>query len=594
NSRFLSWYGSNDMALLGRTAESLTDPKDQENLRALFSATTPRTIEFSLLCADDTVRFALISAAPLRMADGGASGHFAIITDVTDLRRASERLRESEARFRGIIENTPFGILTLDATGRILSANPAFRACVGEGFGEDETASFWLPDATPSVSEMMANLKRTPETRTIDGTSLLKRDSGYPGHARLVLSRMGDGFLMIVEDITDRLHMEDALRHASKLALLGEMSASLAHEISQPLNVIRLSAESALLSLEDGDTAAIRTKFETIGTQSDSLRETIDHMQGFSRRDAGPCRCFDIRHAVKSALCLLLPQCATLNITVHCHMPSEPLPVLGHARQAEQVLINVLRNAIDAIVERRALDTDKPDEITIRAGFISAHDGTRMVGLDITDTGTGIPPEDIPHLFNPFFTRKTEGAGTGLGLSISLGLISDMGGRIKAENHPEGGCLFHIVLPVCLEPLTEEAPTAISLTKPLPLHPPPAIPAMAILVVDDEPLATQEIAAFLRKSGHTVSTAASGNEARDLLSKTHIDILITDLQMPNGNGFQLIAEAATEYPHIGLIVVTGQPLRDRNALAKLENGVDAILRKPLSLRELAETLHALA
>ncbi|WP_337998058.1 PAS domain S-box protein [Oleispirillum naphthae] len=593
NPRFLSWYGSGDMALLGRPLADLTTPPERERLAALFSAAAPRAVEIPLVCVGGAVRFALVSAAPLRAAEGGVSGHFAVITDVTDLRRASERLRDSEGRFRSIIESTPFGILTLDGAGRILSANPAFRVLAGADLGEDESAEARLPEATPPIAEMMERLAREPQLRTVDGESRLVRGGCEPGHARLLLARMGEdgGFLMVVEDVTERRRMEEVLRHASKLALLGEMSASLAHEISQPLNVIRLAAESALLSLEDGDAAAMRAKFEIIGAQSDRLRETIDYMQGFSRRDAGPRRCFDLRDAVEAALGMVLPQCANRGIAVARHLPDAPLPVLGHARQAEQVLINLLNNAVDAIVERRAARAGGADEIVLSARIETPRGAAAEIRLEIADTGTGIREEDMPHLFDPFFTRKTEGAGTGLGLSISLGLVTAMGGRIEVENRPEGGCRFRVALPARLDTPVEPPPPAAAAA------PPPAAaetPPMAVLVVDDEELATREIAAFLKKSGHTAFTAASGRQAHEVLAATHIDILITDLRMPDGDGFQLIAEAAAEYPHIGLVVMTGQPLRDREALAELENGVDAILRKPVSLRELAETLRSLA
>jgi PAS domain S-box-containing protein len=542
-------------------------------------------------------RFALISAARLRGAGGGTQGHFAIITDITEQRRASERLRESEARFRGIIANTPFGILTLDGGGRILSANPAFRAISGDGTGNacPGPAEDCLPEAAPPLAEMMDQLRRDPGLRAAAGESRLKRGDGDLGHARLLLSRMGDagdGFLLVVEDVTEQRRMEETLRHASKLALLGEMSASLAHEISQPLNIIRLAAESALLSLDDGDEATIRAKFETIGAQSDRLRETIDYVQAFSRRDVGPRRCFDLRRAAEASVGLLAPQCAALDIRLDVVLPDAPLPVLGHARQIEQVLINLLRNAVDAIVERRAASPGGDDVISMGFAVDSGRGGARTVRLEIADTGTGIRPEDMPRLFDPFFTRKTEGAGTGLGLSISLGLATAIGGRIEAENRAEGGSRFRVVLPLSAEPLSEEAVPAPVAVAPPPTERPES--PLVVLVVDDEAPAVREIAAFLERSGYVALTAASGREARRRLAEDHVDILITDLQMPDGDGRQLIAEAAAEYPHIATVVVTGQPLRDRIALTEVENGADVVLRKPLSLRELAKTLRDLA
>jgi PAS domain S-box-containing protein len=598
NPRFLSWYGSGDMALLGRPVGDLTASEARPRLSKLFASARPRSIEIPLLCADGSRRFVLVSAARLRDAGGNVQGHFAVITDVTDLRRASERLRESEARFRGIIANTPFGILTLDDGGRILSANPAFRTISGDESGEPilGKAEDCLPDAVPSLAELMDELCRDPFLRAAYGESrLARRDGGEPGHARLLLSRMGDagdGFLLMVEDTTEQRRMEETLRHASKLALLGEMSASLAHEISQPLNIIRLAAESALLSLDDGDAAAIHAKFETISAQSDRLRETIDYVQAFSRRDVGPRRCFDLRKAVEASVGLLAPQCASLDIALVVSLPETPLPVMGHARQIEQVLINILRNAVDAIVERRTAAPGGKDVIAATAAVDTPRGGPPFIRLEVSDTGTGIRAEDMPRLFDPFFTRKTEGSGTGLGLSISLGLVTAVGGRIEAENRAEGGCRFRVLLPLSAEPLAEEPPPAHAALAPTPTQ--PSASPLAVLVVDDEEAAVREIAAFLKRSGYVALTAGNCATARECLAAEHVDILITDLKMPDGDGLQLIAETAAEYPHIATIIVTGQPLRDRIALSELENGADVVLRKPLSLRELAKTLQELA
>lgn len=590
NPRFVSWFGGSDMALLGRALDDLVRADSRAALAPLFGGDAPRSVEVALACPGG--RFVLVSAAPLKGASGRRSGHFAIITDVSELRSASERLRQSEERFRGIIETTPFGILTLDAEGRVRTVNPAFAAITGapeDAFAGADPAD-WLPEARPPL----ADLRAAAGAAAASGESRLRR-AGELGHARILLSRMGgaeDAWLLIVEDVTEAQQLEEALRHTAKLALLGEMSASLAHEISQPLNVIRLAAESALLSLGEGDAAAIRTKFEIIGAQSDRLRETIDYMQAFSRRDAGARKSFDTVAAIGAATALMTPQCSSLGIVLGFAPPPRPVPVVGHPRQLEQVLVNLIRNAVDAIVERRAREPERPGRIDVSLGEFAGRDGRGWVRLEISDTGTGARPEDLPHLFEPFFTRKTEGLGTGLGLSISLGLITAMGGRIEAENLAEGGCCFRVLLPLADRPPEPDA---------VPPEPPRAAvaregetPAMTILVADDEPLATAEIKAFLERGGHRVIAVTGGRAARAALEGGHVDILVTDLAMPDGDGFRLIAETAAEYPHVAIVVVTGQPLRDREALADLESGVDAVLRKPVSLRELAATLRGLA
>ena len=591
NRRFLAWFGGGEMGILGRDLGELTDPDHREKLAEMLAGDESERMPFEipLVAANGGIRFVLVSAAPLTNAEGAVGGHLALLADVTGLREATERLRQSEARFRDIVDESPLGILTLERDGTILSANPAFRKMAGTDDGDGLPG---LGACTPPLAAMMDALESESETGSVLGECRIRTEP--PGQGRIVLSRLETGgggrFLAMVEDITEQRRMEQVLRHTSKLAVLGEMSASLAHEISQPLNIIRLAAENALTEMDDGTATPrmVRDKLETIGSQSDCLREIIDYIQAFSRRDGGAQRCFDCRQSVANTLGLIAPQAAANGIAAVSEIAEAPLPVLGQPRQLEQVLINLLRNAIDAIAEKRRT-SGKTRAETIR---VTARKAGGSAVIAVADSGSGFHEEDRPRLFDPFFTRKAEGQGTGLGLSISLNLITQMRGRIEADTRPEGGSVFTITLPLTERPLPEEHPgsAAVEASE----TPPEPQARLSLLVVDDEPVATREIAAFLTRRGHEVATAESGRRAREILAATHVDVLITDLRMPDGNGFDLMAHVAAEYPHIAVVVITGQPLSDREEVANLEGGADVVLRKPVSLRELAETIRKLA
>jgi len=625
NPRFLKIYGGAETNLLGHSLLSLIPEEARTSVEAILTGEEKAPKDVPLVCYDGSICFVLISTAPFTDEHGETSGNFATITDITELRRASEMQKQSETRFRNIIENTPFGILTLDVNGQILSANPAFCNMIDSRTHAIalSAAQQWLPEMSPPLSELMALLDAKTQTATSTGepgqavtakSRMLisnKAKNKKLGYARLVLSKIGDigeSYLMVVEDISEHHAMEEALQHASKLALLGEMSASMAHEISQPLNIIRLAAENAINTLGGNCEkypnchSKIQSTLENISAQSNRLRETVNHMQAFSRRDTGPQRSFDVMKTLQDALIMLQPRCAALGINITQYLPETsaeaPITVMGHPRHMEQVLLNLLHNAADAIVERRLTTPNDTDEILISAR-LESH-GARDVGtgerliIEVSDSGTGIRPEDMSHLFDPFFTRKKENSGTGLGLSISLGLMGNMGGHISAENRPEGGCCFKVTVPTTKVPIAPPN-DGVKIVQGTVSSPTPQITTcLSILLVDDEPLVLREMAEFLKRSGHRVIQAGGGDEAKQQLQSMHIDVVITDLQMPNGNGYDLIDHISNEYPHLGVIITTGQPLRDRMAVAELENGADAILHKPVSLKELTETLQRLA
>ncbi len=225
---------------------------------------------------------------------------------------------------------------------------------------------------------------------------------------------------------------------ASKLATLGEMATSVAHELNQPLNVIRMAAGNVRRKISNGtvDPEYLSSKLERIEGQTARAATIIDHMRMFGREAKENPEPVDPRKVVMNALELMGEQLKLAGIEVLTEFAEDCPSIMGHTIQLEQVLLSFLTNARDAIVER-----DGQAKITLRV--FSDDEGVHIIS---EDTGGGIPEDVLPRIFEPFYTTKEMGKGTGLGLSVGYGIIRDMNGSIDAENIDEGA-RFTIILP---------------------------------------------------------------------------------------------------------------------------------------------------
>ncbi|AWJ87631.1 sensor histidine kinase (plasmid) [Azospirillum sp. TSH58] len=228
---------------------------------------------------------------------------------------------------------------------------------------------------------------------------------------------------------------ENELTQAAKLAALGQMSAAMAHEINQPLAAIRSFADNAVVLLERGRPDAVRDNLAEIADLTDRMAAITRSLKGFARRASGTLGAVSAAAAVGQALALLEARLRRDSVTVDTDLPPGPLLVTGEDVRLQQVLVNLIGNAADAM---RASPRRH-----VRIAL--AEEGEEAV-LTVRDSGPGIAEADLPRIFVPFFTTKEAGDGLGLGLSISHGIVEDFGGSLTAANHPEGGALFTIRL----------------------------------------------------------------------------------------------------------------------------------------------------
>lgn len=279
------------------------------------------------------------------------------------------------------------------------------------------------------------------QLRTADGRWLFVRE-----HCRLLspVGALPAEVVGLITDITEERRLQAGAMAAAKLASLGEMAAGVAHELNQPCATIALAADLAALELDRADPAllpAARARLEEIARQAIRLRGVIDHFRTFGRADDGPEAMIAVADAVAGAAAIAAGALRGAGVRICRAIPPDLPPVRARLIALEQVLVNAIGNACDAMRETPPAER----EIAV----VASHDAARaQVALAVRDRGPGVPPGILDRVFEPFFTTKPMGEGTGLGLAIANGIVRGFDGTIELRNRPEGGAELLIRLPV--------------------------------------------------------------------------------------------------------------------------------------------------
>ncbi|MBO9712437.1 ATP-binding protein [Sphingomonas sp.] len=375
-----------------------------------------------------------INAMSLRLAELHA-GQQAVI---------EERTRTLQSTFEHMAE----GVAIFDAAGRLRASNPNFAGLAGlppqSGDGITLAGLVDMHAAAGAyAAPEMAPFETLCRATEWDGPSLAFE---MPMGDRIVAirrTRLPDGgFIAIHEDVTRQRADQRRLLHGAKLATLGELATVTAHELNQPLNVIRLTADNARARVAEGraEPDYLEQKLARIAEQTARAAAIIDHMRVFGRKPAEQPRPFDLGEAVRSAVGFFGETARLDGCAVELDI-ADGVMVRGHPSLIEQVVANLVSNALGAFRTNR---TERP-RLRIRV-----HKVESGAEVTVSDNGGGIPAEVLPHIFEPFFTTKGAQEGTGLGLSISYGIVGDMGGQLSAANLGDGTS-FAFVLPLCAE-----------------------------------------------------------------------------------------------------------------------------------------------
>ena len=371
--------------------------------------------------------------------------------DVTEATEVAERVRHSEERYRILVEDSPAMIcrylpdLTLTFGNRPL-AN--YLECAPAHLTGINLTSWLSREQHEAFLQRLASL--SPELPVSTAEICLQ----LPGreHAWWVWSDRGifdaQGQLVEVQavarDNTEVRRSQQQLTHGAKMATLGEMATGLAHEINQPLNVMRMAIVNVLKRLSNGDVQIdyLQEKLTRIDAQIQRAARVVDHMRVFGRRSEIEQQLFNPAQSLEGTLALLGEGLRGKGVEIRSDGLNCSVHVRGHTDQLEQVLINLLVNARDALLSKCETDRDFKPWIAL-----SSERAGNCVRLWVQDNGGGIDPRLLERIFEPFFTTKPVGVGTGLGLSVSYGIIDNMGGRLSVSN-TEHGARFCVELPV--------------------------------------------------------------------------------------------------------------------------------------------------
>ena len=392
------------------------------------------------------------------VSDMPGGGRVVVRVDITDEKEREAQLAAEMERLNSVFQSTGAGIALLDRDGRVVLANQQ----VLDDFGKTALdvigrshIELGLKGVTAALGGWQA-VAGPQRLKTIEYERNLVRPNGSKRVLKVTAEPVQDEagrlryIVLIGVDDTDRREAELRLFDSARIAHLGDMATGMAHELNQPLAVIRMSTEGLLEELDMPEAEAIpadmvdlfRSKLDKICKQVERASGLVRTLRSVAHRPADNPPPFDLVAAVRNGADLLREQIRASRIDFQLDLPAAGPMARGDQNQVQQVLINLVLNARDALVDAAG----RPATGTI--GHIAVHMTAAAEGggmeLIVDDNGPGIPDEVMPRLFEPFFTTKPTGKGTGLGLSISHGIIKRMGGRIAAENRPEGGARFRI------------------------------------------------------------------------------------------------------------------------------------------------------
>ncbi|HEX3156983.1 MAG TPA: response regulator [Gemmatimonadaceae bacterium] len=504
------------------------------------------------------------------------------------LERERELTMAAERRFRGLVEHASELVSIVDADGVLRYASPAHERVLG--FRPDELVGrpareHLHPDDLPTVVAFFQTARRNPglligiEFRYAgaDGSWHQMLGSGI----NLLHDPAIGGIVMNAQDVTERQQLQEQLQQAQKMEAIGRLAGGIAHDFNNLLTVIRSYAE--LLQLELTEAGAPRSEIVEIQAAADRAAALTRQLLSFSRKQVLRPRVLDLNvvvGGVEAMLRRLIGREVTLEIV---RDPAAAL-VEADASQLEQVILNLAINAADAMPAGGRL-TIQTDLVELDAEFARVRAGLRAgphVMLTVRDTGAGMDADTVLQIFEPFFTTKEPGKGTGLGLATVYGIVRQSRGHVAVESVPGYGTTFRVFLPRAADAAPLPRPVA-AVTAPQ--------GAETILLVEDEDAVRAVLRRLLVRRGFTVLEAEHGAEAL-AVSEEHdgpIDLVITDLMMPEMGGRELVQRLAARRVGLRVLFMSGyttDELMRHGAVGPYK----AFIQKPFALDEIADRI----
>lgn len=510
------------------------------------------------------------------------------LTNAIKRKQAQEALQLSEANYRDIFEGVQDAIFVQSMDGQILDVNR--RACEMYGWDREQllqkSVLDLVPEGQPVVLPSDLVNRGTPEN-VLEGLNIRASGETFPVEITTRIQQL-DGeqvMLVVVRDVTEARQAQKRAHLQDRLAAVGQLAAGIAHDFNNILGTIILYSE--LMMESDALAPKERDRLSTIIKQAQRGSTLTAQILDFSRRSVMEMHPIDLvpfLQEMEKLLSRTLPE----NVSLETKIADDAKYIINaDPARIQQVIMNMAVNSRDAMPDGGAL-TFQIGRINVN-GINPPYPGMKpddYVTLQIKDTGHGISPEDIPHIFEPFFTTKPQGKGTGLGLAQVYGIVKQHGGYIDVSSEPGESTTFYIYLPA-IELPPRATPIDIK-----------AFPELGagehILVVEDDHATRTALCEILESFGYRVSNARDGVEAMDIIEKEsgRLDLVVSDLVMPNMGGRELYDHVSSTYPHMKMVLITGYPL-GTHTRELLDREKVSWLQKPLSSELVSKTIHDL-
>jgi PAS domain S-box-containing protein len=558
--------------------------------------------DYRFLRADGEWAEVLDRGYVLRAEDGRPLRMIGAMIDFTERRRAAREVELERSRLRAVVDAFPVGIFIADGDGRLVEINEQARRIWGEVRHSSNIAEYgeykaWRHDTGDPISADDWGLARALtfgevsvgevlDIERFDGTRATILNSAAP-----VRGANGEviGGVVVELDVTEQKRIEDELKDAKEVAEAAsrakdEFLATVSHELRTPLTSILGWAR--MIRLPGLEPELFAEALDSIERNAKSQAQLIDDILDVSRIVNGKMRltveAIDLRAVVDAAMATIRPAANAKNVAVHATFPHDAVRVSGDADRLQQVAWNLLSNAVKF--------TPGGGSVTIEV--LQERGEARLV---VRDSGQGIEPRFLPHVFERFRQADTSSSrphgGLGLGLAIVRHIVELHGGVISAHSDGYGqGATFTIALPLSrlASELLPDGPAVADC--------PPDFNGLRVLVVDDQPDTQRVLTALLERCGAAVTTASSAAEALALLDATEHDVLLSDIGMPGGDGYSLVRalrSSTSRGAAIPAIALTAYA-RDEDRTASLAAGFQSFVPKPVEPNDLLTVVASLA
>jgi PAS domain S-box-containing protein len=472
----------------------------------------------------------------------GKPAVLAFMADVTKRKQVEGVLRQSEERYRTIMEDMEEGYYEADLTGNITFVNDSMSRILGYENGEmigTNYCSYVGGDESRQIYKDVNSVYRTRKPAKWFSWEFLTKS----GETRFIeasvaprLNAQGEviGFRGIFNDVTERKAIEQQVLMTSKLASIGELASGVAHELNNPLTGVIGYAQ--LLIDSKNVPQEVKSDLNKVYQESQRAAKIVQNLLSFARRRKPEKRYFDANELIQKTLELRSYELKTSNIKVDVDLEPELPEIKADYYQIQQVILNIVINAEQALAE-----TGRRGKIAVTTSVIKDH-----IRISIADNGPGIPKENISRVFDPFFTTKEVGKGTGLGLSVCHGIVAAHGGNIYAESEEGKGAEFIIDLPIAVAEEPDSGDVVTAGIKDNRRYRRRA--SENILIIDDESGVRDVLARTFSETGYQTDSASDAKCALTKLNKNGYDLFIIDLKLPRVSGMRLYEIMKEKYP----------------------------------------------